>query len=304
VQPLAPNPAYALLRCPVCRLDLAPAHRSLVCRKGHTFDLAKSGYVNLLRGRGRLPSAGGDTRAQLLRRDAFLSGGHFDFVSATVAQRLAATPWVHSASHLDVLDAGCGTGYHLGKITGQLSGLTGVQCRALGIDLSKAAAQFASRRLPHFAFAVTDVWADWPVRTASADLAINIFAPKNFREMARVLRPTGLLAVAYPGPSHLVELRRDFELLRISPQKPRGYLDAARNWFEETRIERVGCRSILDRDDVLNLIMMGPSATRAAKIPLPSGPAAIDVTFDVELLFARSYRQPRAAHPPVGPSRK
>ena len=39
-----------LLACPVCRLPLELHGTSLACEAGHRFDLARQGYVNLLRG--------------------------------------------------------------------------------------------------------------------------------------------------------------------------------------------------------------------------------------------------------------
>jgi 23S rRNA (guanine745-N1)-methyltransferase len=73
MRPFLPKPAHAILRCPNCQGDLSPADHSLVCGRGHRFDLSREGYVNLLTGRGVHPTAGGDTRQQLERR-----GGRFE----------------------------------------------------------------------------------------------------------------------------------------------------------------------------------------------------------------------------------
>jgi 23S rRNA (guanine745-N1)-methyltransferase len=59
-----------LLRCPVCRLDLAPSAARLVCGNRHSFDVARDGYVNLLDGRRRSLIAGGDSVKQLGHRAA------------------------------------------------------------------------------------------------------------------------------------------------------------------------------------------------------------------------------------------
>jgi 23S rRNA (guanine745-N1)-methyltransferase len=59
VAPLSPRPGHALLRCPICRLDLAAAAGALACRNRHSFDIAREGYVNLLaRGRRRQAATG------------------------------------------------------------------------------------------------------------------------------------------------------------------------------------------------------------------------------------------------------
>jgi hypothetical protein len=85
---------------------------------------------------------------------------------------------------------------------------------SLGLDISKDALRQAARRWPTPVFAVTDLWGEWPVHDAAADLVINIFAPKNFPEMRRVLRPAGWLAAAP------IEPRDRFGLLRRHEKIP------------------------------------------------------------------------------------
>ena len=48
----------------------------------------------------------------------------------------------------------------------------------------------------------------------AADLVLSCFAPKNFAEMTRVLRPGGWLTVVYPGPNLLIELNHRFGLMQ------------------------------------------------------------------------------------------
>ena len=76
----------------------------------------------------------------------------------------------------------------------------------LGLDTAREAARRAARRSPQHGFVVADLWEEWPVKSAVADLVLSIFEPKNFAETARVLAPGGWLAIVYPGPNHLVEL--------------------------------------------------------------------------------------------------
>jgi 23S rRNA (guanine745-N1)-methyltransferase len=282
VAALAHKPSFGILRCPVCRRDLSPVGRALVCEHGHNFDLARSGYVNLLAGRGRRPASGGDSGAQLQHRDAFLASAHFDFIGDAILQQAGAMTRATSASRLHILDAGCGTGYHLARIARG----TGARSYGLGLDLSKAAARIASLHFRDLAFAVADIWADWPVRSGSVELLINVVAPKNFAEMARVLTADGLLAVAYPGEQHLVELHREFGLMGMRKGKSRHYGDTLQRFFGEIRLERFRRRSALDPKDVMNAICMGPSATRVpGKTVVPAGTRT--VTFEIEILFAR-----------------
>ncbi|HEX3954156.1 MAG TPA: methyltransferase domain-containing protein [Stellaceae bacterium] len=286
--PIAPRPAYGLLRCPICRQDLALSDRTLACPDRHSFDIAGSGYVNLLSGRSRRPAAGGDDKSQLERRAAFLGAGHFDFITAAILDDLAAGAVAAGAvaAGACVIEAGSGSGYHLDRVVAGLGG------HGLGLDLSRDAAQWASRRYKSLAFAVADIWQDWPVQSAVADLVLSLFAPKNFGEMARVLRPDGRLVIVYPGDDHLIELRHDFGLMGIAGGKTAEYRDTAAERFGDIRVRCIMRQLQLAPEDVANVILMGPNATRlAGRVPaLPGRP--MTVTCAVELLFAA---RPRAA---------
>jgi 23S rRNA (guanine745-N1)-methyltransferase len=263
---------YDLFRCPVCRADLALTERSLRCPNRHSFDLARTGYVNLLTGHGTVPAEGGDGPQQLARRDAFLGKGHFDGITDAIRESL--TPGLHA-----ILDAGCGTGHHLHRLAGS-------DFAAAGIDVSKDAASYAAKRHPDSAFAVADIWRDWPVRDAAVDVVLSIFAPKNFPEAARVLRPGGLLAVAFPGPDHLIELRQAFGLLDQGEGKTETYAAAMTAALGPPGHHRLRSVARLAAADVANVILMGPNAHRTRLEALPPE-GSRDVTFDIELLIAR-----------------
>jgi SAM-dependent methyltransferase len=75
-----------------------------------------------------------------------------------------------------ILDAGYGTGHHLAKIAEALP----PPVVGIGLDISRDAARQAARRWRMLAFAVADLWTEWPVRDTAVDLVISVFAPKNF----------------------------------------------------------------------------------------------------------------------------
>ncbi|MFJ9367366.1 putative RNA methyltransferase [Nocardia sp. NPDC101769] len=83
-----------LLACPQCGRPLAapvvgdPAARALRCPHGHSFDLAKQGYVSLLTGASTKMT--GDTPAMLDARTAFQAAGHFAPIAAALAETVAA----------------------------------------------------------------------------------------------------------------------------------------------------------------------------------------------------------------------
>ncbi|MFC8046908.1 putative RNA methyltransferase [Nocardia sp. NPDC057353] len=72
-----------LLACPNCGLALAAVGRALRCGSGHSFDLARQGYVSLLTGAATRFT--GDTADMLQARSDFHARGHFTPVAAAVA---------------------------------------------------------------------------------------------------------------------------------------------------------------------------------------------------------------------------
>ena len=149
-----------------------------------------------------------------------------------------------------------GTGHPLARIVARLPGTV----IGLGLDISKDAARQAARRWPASTFAVADLWADWPARDVAVDLVVSIFAPKNFPETARVLRPGGWLALAYPGPEHLIELRDRFGLLRQDEESPERYADMASRFMGSSTVARLRSRAVLDPAMARAVILMGPNA--------------------------------------------
>jgi 23S rRNA (guanine745-N1)-methyltransferase len=197
--------ALPYLRCPVCAETLAkPDERSLRCPRGHSFDIARQGYVNLTAGRS--PHSG-DTVEMIADREAFLEQGHYNFITEALISSVR-------PERGPVLDAGTGTGRYLATILDARPDTPG-----LGLDVSKPALRRAARAHPRAAAALADLWRPLPVADASIALILNIFAPRNGPEFRRVLRPGGLLAVVTPAPDHLAELIAAHGLIRVDPDK-------------------------------------------------------------------------------------
>src|SRR5579863_6634848 len=127
-----------MLLCPVrdCHLELAREGRRVFCARGHSFDIARSGYINLLQPQDRRSKQPGDTEAAVQGRRRLHDLG-------------VTAPFLHAISEIlephaedTVLDAGCGEGFYLGELARQ----TG--CDAHGIDISIPALHAAARRYP------------------------------------------------------------------------------------------------------------------------------------------------------------
>ncbi|MCY2961640.1 MAG: methyltransferase domain-containing protein [Planctomycetota bacterium] len=192
--------AWDLLACSVrgCGLPLARRERQLACAMGHAFDVARSGYVNLLQPQDRRSLAAGDARETVQARLRLRERGLGAAVDEALAGLAARAGLVSGAV---VVDLGSGTGDHLAGLAERLD------LPAAGFDLSSAAAEAAARRHPGGAWCVANCDRVLPLRSGSVDLALSIDARRPRDELARILKSGGSVVVAVPGPGDLRELR-------------------------------------------------------------------------------------------------
>lgn len=182
------------LLCSVCGNPVDVAGRTVRCDRGHSFDVAKQGYVNLLHA--RIPAGTADTAPMVAARAAFLDSG----VYRPLADELAKVASEHVREGL-IVDAGAGTGHYLAHVLDAVPGAVG-----LALDVSAIALRRAARAHTRAGAAVWNLWEPWPVADGRASLVLNVFAPRNAPQFHRVLAAGGLLVVATPNPGHLREL--------------------------------------------------------------------------------------------------
>lgn len=245
-----------LLRCPHCTRPLSLAGGVARCPQGHTYDVARQGYLNLLPGGSGTGTA--DSLAMVQAREEFLSGGHYDAIGDAVADLVCRGP---------VVDVGAGTGHHLARVLDQVDG------PGLALDVSRPAARQAARCHPRAGSIVADAWRDLPVRDAVAGAVLSIFAPRGPAEAARVLAPGGRFVVVTPTPRHLVELVEELGLVTVDPRKDErlGRQLGAFNLVDRHDVQR---RLALSGADVRAVVGMGPSARHldARALPELAGP--------------------------------
>jgi 23S rRNA (guanine745-N1)-methyltransferase len=248
-----PSPCTACLSCPVCAASLADVGPSARCAAGHSFDYARSGYLNLARqGGGRR----GDTAAMVQARAELLASGHYERIAAAVAS--AASEAAPGAGV--VAEVGSGTGYYLDAVVRRLGERgPGPGC-AFGFDLSKAAAAHAARRHPGLRFAVADLEAAIPLRDTAADLLLSVFSPRPGPELGRVTRPGGELIAAFASPRHLQALRERLGLMSVEEDKQERLTERLEPWFDPVSTDAVEYEVDFAEDDARHLALMGPNA--------------------------------------------
>jgi len=250
-----------------CRRPLERRERSLICAAGHAFDLARSGYCNLLQPQDRRSRRPGDPRDAVEARRRLLDVGYGEPLLQALRAEIDALALRPGAA---VLDVGCGEGTHLGRLSRER------EIEAHGTDLSTPAIELAARRYPEVTWIVANADRFLPYEEGSFDVALSIDARLHPAELRRVLRPAGRLLVAVPAADDLIELRTavlgrgvlrdrmarvtallsgDFELedrrtirrtVRLDPEAARDALAATYRGSRASRAERISALPALD----------------------------------------------------------
>ncbi|MYV97350.1 putative RNA methyltransferase [Streptomyces sp. SID3343] len=262
------------LACPHCGADLAGADTTLRCVAGHSFDIARQGYVNLLTGESSVGTA--DTAAMVAARTAFLGAGHYDPIGDALAHACANdTPGT-------LVDVGAGTGHHLAHVLSALPHRHG-----LALDISKYALRRAARAHPRMGAAACDAWRTLPVRTGAAATVLNVFAPRNPAELRRIVADDGALVVVAPTPLHLAELVPPLGLLHVDADKSQRIDAKLAPWFTLRERQTLTFTMSLDHHAITTVVEMGPSAWHTdpadlrVRIQALANPLAVTASVDV-----------------------
>ena len=254
-----------MLLCPVhnCHLALAREERRVVCPRGHSFDIARSGYINLLQPQERRSKKPGDTVAAVAARRRLHDRGVTGPLLHAIVETLAASPGD------SVFDAGCGDGFYLGSLAGQ----TGFN--AHGVDISIPAVDAAARRYPGCEWIVANADRFVPYADCSFSIVMSITARMNTSEFQRVLRDDGRLLVVLPASEDLIELRG------VGRDRVARTVQTLAHGFTLVDRRRVATAEDLDAAGVQDVL-------HSIYLPMHSQPVkAMRVTFSLDLLLFR-----------------
>lgn len=265
-----------LFCCPICGKGMkVRAGTRLICKKEHSFDIAKNGYVNFARA-GALP---GYDAALFSARQSVFDSGLYD----RVAQAIAQTAYEYIASLPSpavILDAGCGEGYY----SAYLSADDRFSDNALiGVDLSRDAVAAAARRQARACWCVADL-ANLPMRKNTADVVLNVLAPANYAEFKRVLRPGGLLIKVVPGNGYLAELRAAMGNDDAAGYNNSDVVAYTQKHMKNPQQQQVCYQAPLTAEQSRWLWTMTPLAEHARQQQLPE---LSHITVDLHLLMGR-----------------
>ncbi len=272
--------AFDILQCPSCGEPLSVADGGASCANRHHFDRARQGYLSLRAAhKGKGAPATGDTPEMLEARERFQAEGFHDDIRAAV---IAAVP---TEARGWLADLGGGTGWYAASILDARPELRGVV-----LDASAPAVRIAARAHERLAGVSADVWTGIPLRDASVDVALRIFAPGSADEVRRILAPGGTAVFVVPHADHLRELGHGLKLMKV----PAGKADeVAASIPEATLVSSVEVRQRvqLSVEQALDAVFMGPNAFHQdrAKVEkvLLEWQAPISVTIAVTVVVLR-----------------
>ena len=180
-------------QCLHCDQPLQLLGQRLTCNNGHSFDLSRQGYVNLAKN--NHPSQYDQTLFNLRRR-IILESPFYQALHQALLTIIKERPVTH------LLDAGCGEGSHLYRLSQFLEPTLSL----IGVDLAKEGIQLATD-FNQSQFSVVADLAQIPFQENSFDLVLSILSPANYEEFNRVLKTTGRLIKVIPNTRYLIELR-------------------------------------------------------------------------------------------------
>jgi 23S rRNA (guanine745-N1)-methyltransferase len=231
------------------------------CSGGHSFDLARSGYLNLLQPQDRRSAEPGDSKAAVAARRRLHDSG------ATIPIFAAMAEFLQAPAAMSFLDAGCGEGFFTAGLA--------AQGYAIGVDLAQPAIEAAARRYPAHTWIVGNADRSLPAADHSIDIGLSLTGRRPVREFARVLKPDAQLLVAIPAPEDLIEIRgagRD--------RRP-ATLAEFHDQFNLDREQRITCTAHLEAAAIKDI-------RTAIYRPLhAAAQSSANITFSLDLLLLR-----------------
>ena len=261
--------------CPVCGKPLERVENSFKCAANHSFDIARSGYVNLLLSKHMGKTVHGDNKLMVKARREFLEKGYYSPLRDALC---SAVKKYFSGGVL--LDAGCGEGYYTSAVSEAING----EC--YGIDISKIAVEYAAKLDKSTHYSAGSVF-HIPAADSSCDMLITLFAPYCGEEFRRVLRDGGVMIIAIPSTDHLWELKQKiYDIPYKNEVKPYDL-----EGFELLENQRITYTMNIDNnEDIRRLFSMTPYYYRTD----PEQTARLDtidkldIVADFELLVYKS----------------
>jgi len=257
-------------------MPLTREERRYVCANAHSFDVARSGYVNLLQPQDRRSKNPGDTSEAVAARRRFLERG---LAEPLVEAIVAAMPLAPGDT---LLDAGCGEGHHTEAFRRAYG------ARACGLDISVPAIELAARKYRDCEWIVANADRFLPFEDASLTAVASITARLSVDEFHRVLASGGTLLVVIPGAEDLIELRAAILGEGVERDRTERTIEMFAPKFALERHQPLRHVARLDREAVADVMASSYRGLRTRERERLAAIDAVDVTMARDLLLFRA----------------
>lgn len=272
-----------MIICPICKEKLEKEGRTYRCPNRHSFDISKSGHVNLLLDNQKHSKTPGDDKDMVLSRKYFLEKNYYKGISDELNEIILENIPENHQGKINILDIGCGEGYYTGNLKKFLEN-ENKESEIIGIDISKEAVISASKTHKGISWIVASA-TNIPVADNSLDFIICMFAKIIPEEKIRALKKGGKLIIVSTGENHLLEMKEVvYENVRKDFYSPIEDLKIFKY------IETINCTYktfIKENESIKNLFNMTPYRWRSPRegieklFVLNELETTIDVNFDI-----------------------
>lgn len=214
--------------CPKCAQKLTKSGKSYVCENTHCYDIAKSGYVNLVLANQKNSADAGDNKEMIDARIFVMDNNYYKKLADDIIEI------INVNKNYSIVDAGCGIGYIPFRLAESF-----VKSKIVGLDISKNAILAASKKYKDINFAVASS-IRLPIKDESVDVIICAFAPVFPTEFLRILSKNGLFLRVVPDKRHLFNLK---EILYETPYE---------NELDPLEIEGFSYESTVESKNIIN----------------------------------------------------
>lgn len=271
------------LACPIDAEQLLLEGRQLRCVNGHSFDLARQGYVNLLPVQHKRSKHPGDSKEMVVARQRFLDTGIYaplaDLLSDLLHKAIA------GIDQPSCLDAGCGEGYYLAHALNELRAKkAGDGLNLIGLDISKEAIIGAAKRNKEISW-VVGTNRQPPLLPASIDIILCVFGFHSFQGFNKILPLGGKLVLVEPGPDHLQELRQ-VTYAQLNKTELSKLDDAFAMGFKQVHEQVLRFSTpALANETLKDLLLMTPHFFRATQQGREAAAKLDNVSLTVDVVF-------------------
>ena len=244
-----------VIACPKCQHPLNADAKIWRCSEGHSYDVARQGYLNLLLAQHKNSKAPGDTQEMVDARQRILDSQLYQPISDWLNQQIL--EWaIPQNGQLQIADIGCGEGYYTQRLE-QLLQDHQKPCTLYGVDISKQALKRAAKRSEDILWLVAS-GGQLPFLPNSIDLLLGLFTTLIPQGFAKVLKPGAQVIMLNTGLEHLLELRQQiYEEVNLKAFDPTPNMLAHGFTLSDTQTLKYPTK-LKSSEQIIDLLQMTP----------------------------------------------